>query len=162
MYDGKKVNGRERMVVLVQFSDESGNKVEKFIAIKTFDKEDAITGQQLFSTMTEELFTDSLLDKVQSVLSDTTAVNTGSKKGINTRLREFFKNKMGRDIHPFECLFHVLELNLNHFIKSQQGDRKSANKMQAGSVYDLIESIEISKLTKDNLKNNNFLIRINH
>ena len=61
---------------------------------------------------TEELFTDLLLNKVQSVLSDTTAVNTGSKKGINTRLREFFKNKMGRDIHPFECLFHVLELNL--------------------------------------------------
>ena len=86
MFDGKKVNGRERIVVVVQFDNEDGVKVELFVAMRTFDKEDAITGERLFDAVVEELFTDTFLDKVKSVLSDTTAVNTGSKKGINSRL----------------------------------------------------------------------------
>ena len=45
-----------------------------------------------------------------------------------------YNRKVGRDLHAFECLLHVNELYLTHYIKDCEGDTKALNKMQAGSV----------------------------
>ena len=54
-------------------------------------------------------------------MSDTTAVNTGCRKGINTRLKAYFNKKVRRDIHVFECLLHINELYLTHFVHEYEG-----------------------------------------
>ena len=71
--------------------------------------------------MVKELFDDEMLNKVVSLMSDTTAVNTGCRKGINIRMRNYFNRVLGRDVHVFECLLHINELYLTHFIQEYEG-----------------------------------------
>ena len=85
-------------------------------------------------------------------MSDTTAVNTGPRKGINTRLQAYFNKQIGRDIHSFECLLHVNELYLSHFLKFFEGDSKTPNKMEKDSLYNVIEQLEPMELTSDTIK----------
>ena len=152
MFDGKKINGRERMVVVIQYIDENGEKKDIFARLKSFDEEESITGERLFDAIVAELFDDEMLNKVLCLMSDTTAVNTGCHKGINTRVKIFFNSEKGRDIHVFECLLHVNELFLNHFIKEYEGDTKAPNKMAPGSVYNLIDQIKSEDLKSETLK----------
>ena len=90
-------------------------------------------------------------------MSDTTAVNTGLRKGINSRLKNFFNKFYGRDIHTFECLLHINELYLTHLIKFKEGDSKAPNKMQDDAIYNLIEELDPEDLSRENLAdiNNN-------
>ena len=120
MFDGKKINNRERMVVILQHMME-GVLEEDFARLKTFDSDDSITGQRLFDAMVKELFNQDMLKKVISLMSDTTAVNTGCRQGINIRMKEYFNTVLGKDIHLFECLLHINELYLTHFIKEYEG-----------------------------------------
>ena len=90
MYDGKRIFNRERMVVVIQFTDEDGKKQERFAQLRSFSEDESITGERLFDVIVGEIFDDELLNNVYSVLSDTTAVNTGSVRGINTRTKAFF------------------------------------------------------------------------
>ena len=135
MFDGKRINNRERMVVVAQFLDSEGRPCEKFVALKSFSDDDSITGQHLFDAMVDELFDRDFLLKVHSSMSDTTAVNTGCRKGINTRLQDYFNRELQHDIHAFECLLHVHELFLMHTIKVYEGDTKAPNKMQPVALY---------------------------
>ena len=107
MFDGKRINNRERMVVVAQFLDSEGRPCEKFVALKSFSDDDSITGQRLFDAMVDELFDRDFLFKVHSSMSDTTAVNTGCRKGINTRLQDYFNRELHHDIHAFQCLLHI-------------------------------------------------------
>ena len=160
MFDGKKIDGKERMVVVVQYVNEKGEKIQDFFRLKTFKSDESITGECLFDTMVEELFDNSFLRKVICSMSDTTAVNTGVKKGINTRLRCFFKKHIGRDLHTFECLLHVNELYLTHFIKFYESDTKAPNKMQHDSIYNLIEELEPLDLTEEKMHHTNTINKI--
>ena len=53
----------------------------------------------------------------------TTAVNMGKKKGICSRIKVWFNVTVGHvhDVHVFECLLHINELYLTHFIKLTEG-----------------------------------------
>ena len=161
MFDGKKINGRERMVVILQYIDENGVMQERFAQLKSFEEEESITGERLFDAIVVELFDDELLKKVYSILSDTTAVNTGSVKGINSRVKAYFNKEKGRDMHVFECLLHINELFLNHLIKVYEGDSKAPNKMEKGSVYNLIDSIDPEDLKPNKLKRDMQCISVN-
>lgn len=153
MFDGKKINGRERMVVVLQYINEDGERCQDFFRMKSFNDDDTISGECLFNAMVKELFNDSLLSKVICSMSDTTAVNTGARKGINARLRTYFKKSLGKDLHTFECLLHVNELYLTHFIKFYEGDTKAPNKMQEDSIYNLIQDLKPEDLGETNIPN---------
>ena len=45
MFDGKKIDDRERMVVVVQYLNENNQPCEKFLRFKSFLKEESITGE---------------------------------------------------------------------------------------------------------------------
>ena len=152
MFDGKKINDKERLVIIVQYLDEEGVRQEKFIALKTFDEDESITGENVFETMVDKIFDNSFLVKVFSTMSDTTGVNHGPRKGINARLQVYFKSQLGHELHTFECMLHVNELYLSHTIKLEEGGSKAANRMSAGSVYNLIEDIDNKMLTEQNLQ----------
>ena len=57
-------------------------------------------------------------------MSDTTALNTGKKSGINKRLLDFFYEHCGRPIHTSECLFHVNEIYMSHVIAKIEGEKE--------------------------------------
>ena len=69
-------------------------KQDKLIAIKTFPEETSVTSEKVFSSITE--LCEPLLNKIYSVMSDTTALNTGKKSGINKCLLDFFHEHCGR------------------------------------------------------------------
>ena len=85
-YDGKIFNQMDRCVFAGQIVNQQ--KQDKLIAIKTFPEETSVTSEKVFSSITE--LCGPLLNKTNSVMSDTTALNTGKKSGINKRLLNFF------------------------------------------------------------------------
>ena len=65
-------------------------KCEKVIAVKTFEKGRSVPAESVFTFITEHV-DQSILDKVYSVMSDTTALYTGEMSGVNKRLADFYK-----------------------------------------------------------------------
>ena len=72
-YDGKILNQMDRCVFAGQIVNQQ--KQDKLIAIKTFPEETSVTSEKVFSSITE--ICGPLLNKTHSVMSDTTALNTG-------------------------------------------------------------------------------------
>ena len=66
----------------------------------------------------------SILDKVYSVTSYTTALSTGKTCGINKRLADFYKLHHDRSIHSLGCLFHVNKIYFTHAIAKIKVKRK--------------------------------------
>ena len=65
-------------------------KCEKLIAVKTFEKGRSVTAESVFTAITEHV-DQSILDKVYSVMSSITALNTGKMSDVNKRLADFYK-----------------------------------------------------------------------
>ena len=59
-------------MIIVQYLNEEGVRKEKFIALKTFDEDESITGENVFETMVDKIFDNGFLVKVFSTMSDTT------------------------------------------------------------------------------------------
>ena len=74
--DGKKSFQRERLAAISHFSE--GNC---FVALKTFQKETSITGENSFSSLKQLIHPD-ILKGVISITTDTTAVHTRRVKGM--------------------------------------------------------------------------------
>ena len=81
--------------------------------MKTFEKGRSVAAESVFTVITEHV-DQSILDKVHSLTSDTTALNTGEMSGVNKRLADFYKLHHDRDIHSLERLFHVNEIYSRH------------------------------------------------
>ena len=107
-YDGKIVNkmGRwGRYVFLVKFFSEEKD-CGKVIAVKIFLKATSVTSESIFTVATEEVC-ESAVNKVYSIMSDTTALNTGKKSDINKRLVDFYRHHYVREVHSLEYLFLI-------------------------------------------------------
>ena len=111
-YDGKIINKMNRYILLGQYVDKE-KKCEKVIAVETFEKGRPVTAESVF-----------ILDKVYSVMPDTTALNTGKMAGVNKRLADFYKLHHDRNIHSLECLFDVNEIYFTHAIAKVEGKKK--------------------------------------
>ena len=145
-YDGKILNRMDRYIFLGQFEDET-SKLEKVIAVKTFPEGASVNSESIFNSITEEI-SDNLLKKIYSVMSDTTALNTGKKSGINKRLVDFYKDKFNRGVHALECLFHVNEIYLSHIISKIEGKKKGPNAMEEGSLMKYFNEIRKPELNQ--------------
>ena len=56
--------------------------------MKTFEKGRSVTAESVFTAIKEHV-DQSILDKVYSVMSDTTALSTGKMSGVHKRLADF-------------------------------------------------------------------------
>ena len=119
-YDGKIINKLDRYVMLAQYMDEAKSKGAAVIAVKTFAKNVSVTAEVVFSAIKGNV-NGTVLNKVFSIMSDTTSLNTGKVSGVNKRLTDFYKKYHGRNIHSLECLFHVNEIYLSHIIAKRKG-----------------------------------------
>ena len=109
--------------MLAQYVDEAKSKGAAFIAVKTFAKNVSVTAEVVFSAIKGNV-NGTVLNKVFSIMSDTTSLNTGKVSGVNKRLTDFHKKYHGRNIHSLECLFHVNEIYLSHIIAKIEGKKK--------------------------------------
>ena len=150
-FEGKKIFNIERLVVVAQFIDEEVNKCEEFVGLRSFLEDNSITSERVFDVLVDEMFSEDMLKKVEAMMSNTTSLNTGCRKGINICMKKWFKRHQNRDVHVFECQLHINELFLSHELRAVEGDTKAPNKMQAGSVYNLIEQLDPGDLVESKL-----------
>ena len=75
-------------------------------------------------------------------MADTTALNTGKKSDVNTRLVKYFNETIGRDIHTLKCLFHVKEVYLSHIVSMINGRKKGLGMMEDGALLNNISAIQ--------------------
>ena len=139
-YDGKIINKMDRYVLLGQYTIEQ-NKCEKVVAVKTFNKGLSVTAETVFTAIMEHVDVN-ILNKVSSVLSDTTALNTGKLSRVNKRLSDFYNLHHGRKIHVLECLFHVNEIYLTHIIAKIEGKKKGPGAMEEGALMKFFGDIQ--------------------
>ena len=89
-YVGRVIDKIDRYVFLGQFVDKL-EPCESGMHVKSIPKTISVTAGVIFNTITEEI-SNQCLQNVYSVMADTTALNTGKKSGVNTRLAEYFNN----------------------------------------------------------------------
>ena len=140
-YDGRVVDKIDRYVFLGQFVGEKLERCESIMFVKSFPNSISVTAKVIFDTITEEISIQ-CLQNVYSIMADTTAVNTGKKSGVNTRLVQYFKETIGHDVHTLECLFHVNEIYLTHVISMVDGRKKGPGMMEDGSLLNNISAIQ--------------------
>ncbi|CAK8684380.1 unnamed protein product [Clavelina lepadiformis] len=140
-YDGRVINSLDRYVFVGQLLDDQNKKCERIVGVKTFPKGTSVTGEILFSTIIDEVCGDTL-NKVYSVMADTTAVNTGRVSGVNKRLADYFSLTIGHGIHTLECLFHVNEIYLSHVIRFIEGGKKGPRALEDGALLNIIKTIQ--------------------
>ena len=119
---------------------ENEEKHDKVMAFKTFGRGLSVTSETVFTTVIE--LCGNYLEKIYSLMSDTTALNTGKKTGINKRLANFYKKHSSHGIHSLECLFHVNELYLTHAISTIEGKTKGPGAMEDGALMNLFNAIQ--------------------
>ena len=137
----------DRYVFLDQFVSDKNERCESVMLVKSLPKSLSVTAEVIFNTITEEI-SNTCLQNIYSVMADTTALDTGKKYGINTRLVEYSNKTIGHDIHTLECLFRVSEIYLPHIISVVEGKKKSAGMMEDGALMN-----NISALRKPNAEN---------
>ena len=113
-YDGKIINKMDRYIGAIR--KEKG----------TFEKERSVTAES--SLMPSQ----NMWIKVYSVMSDTTALNTGKIFGVNKRLTDFYKLHHDCNIHSLDCLFQVNEIYFTHAIAKIEGKKKKPGTMEHG------------------------------
>ena len=138
-YDGKRIDGLDRYVFLGQFLGADGKKCWRVLAVKSFC-DASVTCEVIFEAIVDETCT-SHLNKVYSVMADSTSLNSGEKSGINKRLVDYFHSSVGHDIHTLECMFHVNEIYFSHMLSAIEGKTKGPGAMQEGALLNKIKSI---------------------
>ena len=87
-------------------------------------------------------------------MTDTTAINTGKKSGVNKRLQDYIMENVGHDIHTLECLFHVNEIYFTHVMSLVEGRKKGPRMMQEGALFYKIKSIPKPEPTTEIIREN--------
>ena len=89
-------------------------------------------------------FDSEFLLKILCLVADTTALNTGCKKGAFKQIVHHLMVQYGIELHALECLMHVVELLFKHFFLFIDGPAKSPEKLQKDAVYNFITTINDS------------------
>ena len=109
--------------MLAQYVNEAKSKEVAVIAVKTFAKNVSVTAEDVFSGIKGNV-NGTVLNKVFSIMSDTTSLNTGKVSGVNKRLTDFYMKYHGRNIHSLKCLFHVNEIYYHTSLQKLKAKRK--------------------------------------
>ena len=109
--------------------NEVKSKEAAVTAVKIFAKNVSVTAEVVFSAINGNI-NGTVLNKVFSIMSDTTSLDTGKVSGVNKRLTDFYMKYHGRNIHSLECLFYVNEIYLSHIIAKIEGKKKGPGTSQ--------------------------------
>ena len=122
------------------------------IELRTFEKNASVTAETVYSTLIESLGS-TQLKKMRSVIVDTSRMNTGKKKSINSRLAKYMDALDSQEIHVLECQLniHVNEILLNHVIKLIDGKSVAPDRMHPDSLYNKIKLLRNRALTSRTL-----------
>ena len=142
-YEGKIINKMDRYILLGQYVDQC----EKVIAVKAFEKGRPVTDEFVFTAITEHV-DQNIIDKVYSVVSDTTALYSGKMSGVNKRLADFYKLHHDRNIYSLECLFHVNEIYFTRGIAKIEDKNKGPGAMEDGSLMKYFGDIRKPDMSK--------------
>ena len=118
-YHGNIIDGMDRYVFIGQYPNINAEKITKVtspVSVKSFTKDISVPAEAVFKAIVKNIVRP-LLDRVYSIMADTTALNTGKKIGVNERLQEYFKSDIGHEVHTIEHLFHVSEV---YFTRAKQ------------------------------------------
>ena len=133
-YDGRKINGMNRYVFVVQFyRKDSSKKVDKEIGVKSYTSKTSVNSETVFHTIIVEVC-GGMLGKIYSGMSDTCRMNTGKKTGINKRLRDYLDDNFKHDLHFLECMFHINEIYLSHVIDEVEDKSKGPNALEENAL----------------------------
>ena len=93
------------------------------IGVQSFSLEISVSSEIVFHTLTNEACGGNM-EKVYSVMPDTTSMNTGRKTSVNKRFRNYVSAKCEHDAHVLERMLHVNEIvYLSHVISVCQSPR---------------------------------------
>ena len=115
--------------------------------MKTFEKGRSVTPESVFIAVTEHV-DQSILDKMYSVMSDTTALNTGKMPSVYKRLADFYKLHHDRNIYSLKCLFHVNEIYFTHAIAKIGNKKKGPETMEDGLLKKYFGDIRKPDMSK--------------
>ena len=100
-YDGRKINGMDRCVFVIQFyCVDSSKKVDKVEGAKSHLSKTSVNSEAVFHTIIDEVCC-GMLGKIYSVMSDTCRMNTVKKTRINKRLRDYLDDNFEHDIQLY-------------------------------------------------------------
>ena len=119
--------------MLAQYVVEAKSKGAAVIAVKTFAKKVSVTAEVVYFAIKGNV-NGTVLNKVVSVMPDTTTLNIGKVSGIKKRLTDFYNKYHARNIHSLEYLFHINEIYLSHIIAKIEGRKKGPGTFQEGAL----------------------------
>ena len=122
-YDSRITAKIDRNVFVGQFVNAQLDPRDTAMLLRSIPKTISVTAEVIFNTITEQISNETF-QNVHSVVTDTTALNTGKNFGINIRLEKYFITNIGHDIHTLECMFHLNEIYLTHVISMVEGIKK--------------------------------------
>ena len=100
-YNGKIINKLDLYVMLAQYVNKAKSKEVAVIAVKTFAKNVSVTAEVVFSAIKGNV-NGTVLNKVFSIMSDITSLNTSKVSGVNKHLTDFYMKYHGRNIHSLK------------------------------------------------------------
>ena len=140
-YDGRKINGMNRYVFVVQFyCKDSSKEVDRVVGVKSHLSKTSVNNEAVFHTIIDEVC-GRMLGKIYSVMSDTCRMNTGKRTEINKRLRDYLDDNFEHDIHSLECMFHINQIYLSHVIDEVESKSNGPNASGEGALLNKIKSI---------------------
>lgn len=113
-FDGKKIKGKEIQVILLK----NAGKEIKLGALVLNDGKSAT----IFNGILEVIEKFDLLDSIKVIICDTTAVNTGKRNGIVSKLQNYYISKGKIPPQYISCQHHVLDLVLRHAMDQKFGN----------------------------------------
>ena len=112
-------------------------RTNMMLDVKTFPS--SVKGSDIYEDIIK--MDPEILRKILIFVADTTAVNTGCRKGAFTLIKAYFMREYNIEIHTIECLNHIVELLFRHFFLYVEGPAISTDKLSKDAVYNLIDKI---------------------
>ena len=132
-------------VFLGQFVNEE-NKLKTLLLLKTLGRKIYDFSNYLYCCNRKNIW--GALSKIYSVMSDTTALNTGKKSGINKHFDVFYRNHHYRGAYSLKCLLHVNKIYFTHVIAKVKGKTKRPIAVQDGAMIMHFKDIQKPDLNK--------------
>jgi len=133
-FDGKRISSTEYQVVCLQSIDLQIN----LGALKCTDG----SANSIFNEVNNLLTNFDAFSRIKMIITDGTAVNTGSKNGVVQKLKNLFKNLDLNEPQFVTCQLHILDLSIKHILNAEFPNRSSSPEIHYEFVEILTKNYE--------------------
>lgn len=142
-FDGKKINKKEIQVIVLK-----NESKEIKLAVLVLENGKANT---IFNGIKETLSKFDLWKCIKMIICDTTSVNTGSKNGVVTQLKNYYYSIHLPPPQYVGCQHHILDLLLRHVMDELLDGKTSSPEISYNFVEELIKNYkELQQIYKQN------------